>query len=166
MRLATDRDIIKLTELYNSATAYANTVGHIDWAMPFPLKTIAKLIDQRELYCIDDSDHDTLVASFQLKNVADPQKWPVPNNENYAYIGKLAIASSMHGTDFGRRVVFAQIENYARQNSLTGLRLECLADNPGLKRYYLGSGFVPKGEITIQRNSNSITLARFQKLLQ
>lgn len=164
MRPATNHDLDNLVALYTDATAYANTVGHIDWKMPFPPELIDELIAQRELFCIDD-DNGKIVASFQLKSVADQQKWLSADAERFVYIGKLATTSSMHGTGFGRRVVFPRIIDYARQKGRLGIRLECLADNSRLKNYYLGSGFADKGDITLSRNGATLALSRFEKLV-
>ncbi|MEO8911556.1 MAG: hypothetical protein ABI303_01095 [Candidatus Saccharimonas sp.] len=64
MRLARTTDIYPISELYNDAIAYAESVGHIDWESLFPAAQIEKWMLAHELFCFEEDNHLAAVAKL------------------------------------------------------------------------------------------------------
>lgn len=62
------------------------------------------------------------------------------------YIGKLATAGTVKGTNFFQTVFLPAIGDLASSRGRDELRLTCLASNSRLGEFYLNSGFEQDGE--------------------
>jgi GNAT superfamily N-acetyltransferase len=80
---------------------------------------------------------DDAVATVSLLE-DDPIFWPEAGNEAL-YVHRFAVRRSAAGA--GRTVVLWCIDE-ARRRGRSFVRLDCLEDNPGVRRYYESFGFV------------------------
>jgi GNAT superfamily N-acetyltransferase len=78
---------------------------------------------------------------------ADPLFWPTAGDEAL-YLHRFAVRRSAAGV--GRRAIQWMISEVQRRDRAY-LRLDCLTDNPGIRRYYESCGFHAVGETTIER---------------
>lgn len=144
MRLARTADAKNLASLYTEAATYAQTVGHIDWENPFPIQTINEFIAEQKLFCSYD-ENGLPIASARLTHEGNEKIWQVFDDNQYLYVSKLATANSLHGTGYVADVMFPDIIERASQSRSNAIRLDCLADNPRLIRYYSRLGFSALG---------------------
>src|SRR5262249_5311497 len=76
------------------------------------------------------------------------------------YLGKLVVARDRAGTGLGERIV-AECERIARERGVACLRLDCIASNESLGRYYQRLGYYPRGAV----RSDDVDLLRHDKRL-
>jgi ribosomal protein S18 acetylase RimI-like enzyme len=75
----------------------------------------------------------------------DPFSWGKKGSDNLAgYIHGLAISRRFAGKEIGRKILKWSEETIRAQKSL--VRLDCMAENPRLCRYYEDAGFIGVGE--------------------
>ena len=84
------------------------------------------------------------VATFSLLE-RDPIFWPDAGDEAM-YLHRFAVRREAAGT--GRHVVTWCLQE-AQRRGRPFVRLDCLAENPGIRRYYERFGFVAVGETVI-----------------
>jgi len=87
---------------------------------------------------------DEPAATFSLPSV-DTRFWP-DAGDDALYLHRFGVR--YHGGGIGRSAVGWMV-NEARRRGRPYLRLDCLADNPDIRRYYEARGFVERGETTI-----------------
>ena len=110
------------------------------WTGEFPPPSLAREIECGEVYLARIGD-DT-VGSVSLVRSQD-EYW---NGESGAalYLHRLAVRESYSGRDFGSKILeLAELET--KKRGFTTLRLDCLAENSTMRRYYEERGFEPKG---------------------
>ncbi|MEN8817661.1 MAG: GNAT family N-acetyltransferase [Nonlabens sp.] len=71
------------------------------------------------------------------------------------YIHSFVVIPEYKGLQIGSYVI-DQIENQARENNISLLRLDCNATNPGLCQYYIHQGFVKIGEKQMKLSLNNL----------
>lgn len=155
-----------LQEIYNQATVYARTVGHIDWPFPMPKYILENFYMKKEMYCIRglvigiDPDYaEEPVAAIRLSTEPNPQIWQ--DDIRALYIGKMAVGRDARNLDVATKVIFPAVHEMAEQRDLSEVRLDCLADNERLRRFYERT-FTERGEVEIVSSSGAkILLARF-----
>lgn len=162
MRLAEHEDLPRLAMLYTDAKHYADQVGYIDWDAPFPEAILRGFIEQSELHCSDDNRG--IQASVRLSDEANKEIWSSFLPARSLYVSKLATAASVHGTGYAEHVVLPYVLDVARHRLAESVRLDCLADNPGLIRYYTSLCFVSLGDVGFysQRQQKDIFVTRFE----
>jgi 8-oxo-dGTP diphosphatase len=62
------------------------------------------------------------------------------------YLEELVVAADRHGRGIGAAMLDAMAAT-ARTNGIAALRLDCVAENPALVRYYTARGFYPHGAV-------------------
>ncbi|QGQ94400.1 GNAT family N-acetyltransferase [Paenibacillus psychroresistens] len=81
--------------------------------------------------------------------------WKEQFHENAGYVHRLAVSRKYKGRGFGGHFLI-WAETYIRNKGKGWLRLDCMADNPSLNRYYLSQGFIFKGRYDDQGWSASL----------
>lgn len=159
MRKAGHADISQLKEVYSDALNHANNVGHIDWPSPLPTDFVSKLVETGELYCFGN---DMVVAAARVSRFPDTRIWNDATDTGL-YLAKIATSNSVRGTNYFRHTILPEIAALA--DPPMPLRLDCLANNPGLKGFYSGVGFCEVGDVTFysERQSKLLTVSRFEK---
>jgi hypothetical protein len=87
---------------------------------------------------------DAAVATFTLLE-RDRVYWPDAGDEAL-YLHRFAVRRIAAG--IGRRAIDWMVAETMRRRRAY-LRLDCLAENPGIRRYYESAGFVAVGEIEL-----------------
>ena len=87
---------------------------------------------------------DRPVGTFSLLE-RDPMFWP-DGGDAAMYLHRFAVSRSAAGA--GRFAVEWCLRE-ARRRGRSCVRLDCLADNPGIRRYYEGFGFTAVDEVVI-----------------
>ena len=164
MRLALMADSENLAALYSEAASYAETVGHIDWENPFPIRIVKELIQDEELFCSNGED-GLINASVRLSQRGDKRIWQISDEDSYLYVNKLATANNVHGSGYTESVILPNIIKRATQSRSRGIRLDCLADNQRLIRFYLRIGFTALGVTSLysDKQQRMISVMRFEK---
>ena len=97
-----------------------------------------------------------LVATLQLEE-SDPGTWG-DDAGDALYLHRLCVARSEASQGLGLQLLdWARTEARARGRRL--LRLDCVASNARLRRYYEAAGFLARGEVDV-----GIRLARFERV--
>ncbi len=157
-----------LQEIYNQATVYARTVGHIDWPFPMPKYILENFYMKKEMYCIRglvigiDPDYaEEPVAAIRLSTEPNPQIWQ--DDIRALYIGKMAVGRDARNLDVATKVIFPAVHEMAEQRDLSEVRLDCLADNERLKAFYRRH-FAELGNVIIKNiNGEELSLTRFSR---
>lgn len=165
MRLAIHEDIPEIEEIYRQSREHAFKVGYIDWPEKFPDGFFEGLIAADELFCF--SEGNTIVAAARLSDTDNPAVWKY-QRQPHLYIGKLASGDAVRGTHFIETVAIPAFEIEAQKRDKAGLRLNCLADNPGLLKLYSGMGFFAVGNECIYSHllEKLIVTTKFEKIFR
>jgi GNAT superfamily N-acetyltransferase len=75
-----------------------------------------------------------------------------------AYVHKLAVRRACAGQGIGRAIV-EWADRTAAKAGRQFLRLDCLGDNPGIRRYYEGLGFEHRGDLVL----NGRTMSTYER---
>lgn len=87
----------------------------------------------------------------------DRAVWTDPGRDAW-YVSKLAIRRDEAGRGLGLRLL-GDAEARARARGAGAVRLDCMADNPALVRYYLRAGYAARGEAEVK----GFRLLRYEK---
>jgi GNAT superfamily N-acetyltransferase len=103
---------------------------------------LRKDLASRSLYLVWRDDRP--VATFSLLE-SDPMYWPSAGDDAL-YLHRFAVRRDAAGA--GRRAVEWAVEE-AQRRGRDYIRLDCLAENPGIRRYYESCGFAAVDETVI-----------------
>ncbi len=136
-RRATPNDLTAVVGLLTEAAEWAKQRGvERWWPVPFPSDGVRRGIDQQEVVLVEIDGEP--VATLTLRR-DDPIMWgdqpPVAG-----YVHRLAVRRDHAGRQLGRTAL-AWAGDEVRRWGRSKLRLDCLATNPGLVRYYRAQGF-------------------------
>jgi ribosomal protein S18 acetylase RimI-like enzyme len=124
------------------------------WPDPFPRERVERLVRRGDFY-LARLDGET-VATLALQ-WADPAFWG-EQPDDAGYVHALAVRRTHGGRGLGARLLdWAEAEVVARGRAF--LRLDCLAENDALRRYYEQLGFEPRGEVAV----DDIVAMRFER---
>lgn len=70
--------------------------------------------------------------------------WGEKFHDDAGYVHRLTVSRSFKGQGIGKQML-DWAANYIRERGKSWLRLDCMADNPSLNRYYQGLGFDNQG---------------------
>jgi predicted GNAT family N-acyltransferase len=137
-------------------------VGYIDWP-EITESIVSDLIETKHLYCFED-DH-RVVAALKAEFEPDQRIW---ENEitKFVYIGRAATAKEVRGMGYFKKQMLPGVMKYGEENEAYGIRLDCLADNDGLNKFYRNLGFELIGQRTFysDRLSKELEVSKYQML--
>lgn len=94
---------------------------------------------------------------------SDPLVWP-DADADAIYVHSLAVFRAWSGRQLGRRLLaWAETQAFGKRKG--HLRLDCIASNPFLRRYYEENGFESRGERDVTFPQGTYHLARYEKPL-
>jgi 8-oxo-dGTP diphosphatase len=96
-----------------------------------------------EIFVAEESGRIT--GGALLRAEPDPI-WADMPDERALYVSKLVIARDAVGGQFGARLL-QDLEKIARERGATWVRLDCVASNELLARYYQRLGYYPRGAV-------------------
>lgn len=133
----------------------------IDWEFPFPAALIKQYYEEGEMYGVYSiiNDNKIIVGALRLGYSPNPSIWPDGNRA--LYVNKLAVGNVARGGNIFLNTILPSIRDMAKSSGLGEIRLDCLAENKRLSRFYK-RWLDYKGDIhIISLNDNKILLSRF-----
>jgi len=143
LRPATPADAPALVSLYNRVAHWMHSSMGIteQWDPQIPDDEIRQMIATGEAYVAVIGD---VIAGAVRLSAEIEEPWE-NSAQDALYVHSLAVAREYAGMDVGRRILDWAAE-VARRAGKTCLRLDCMAENPRLRRYYAGAGFCDLGQ--------------------
>jgi GNAT superfamily N-acetyltransferase len=152
-RARTD-DAAAVRALVEEAAEFLSARGIRQWAPgALPALVIPRGIARGEVWVVRAGAQ--LAGSLALED-EDLETWG-PSDGSALYLHRLVVARAHAGTGLGRRLL-AWARDEARARGRRSLRLDCVASNTFLRRYYSDAGFEARGEVDLGR----VQLARFE----
>jgi GNAT superfamily N-acetyltransferase len=152
VRRAQQEDALTVAGLLDEATVWVNDLGFSQWPLPFPRDQLAAAIGRGEVYVVESEDGEGVATVSMLPD--DPEYWGDQPPDAF-YVHKLAVRRDQAGRGIGAAIVeWANAE--AAEAGREFLRLDCLADNPGIRDYYEDLGFEHRGDLVLDRRKMSL----------
>jgi predicted N-acetyltransferase YhbS len=148
VREARREDIKVVARLLDEASRWVGERGFEQWPLPFPRTQIAEAIARGEVFV---AEHDGEAVGTVTILTADPQYWGA-RPPDALYVHKLAVARAHAGRGFGTDVI-GWADRRAASLGRQYLRLDCLGDSTGIRRYYERLGFEHRGDL-VRGNRN------------
>lgn len=145
-KIAQPDDLPLVMAILAEAAAWLNEKGSDQWPSPpneHWQRRMAEAIEREEVYTVGIVKNRFGIVRFTW---ADPY-WPDDNLAGYVH--SIALRSEMHGQNLGSLILFWAMMK-TKQEGRQFLRLDCLAGNGRLRRYYEDQGFSYRGEVIDQ----------------
>ena len=137
--------------LLDEATVWVGERGYEQWPLPFPRDELEAAVERGEVY-VAEVDREVVATVTLLWD--DPMYWG-DQPPDAAYVHKLAVRRACAGWQIGSAIVeWADMTAAAAGRAF--LRLDCLADNPGIRSYYEQLGFEHRGDLVVNNRNMSI----------
>lgn len=153
----TDLDVV--LEILAAAAAWLQAKQIQQWAYPPPpglRERIAHEIDKGDLYLAYRDPAEPPVGTLRFEWAGD-EFWRGQPDHAAGYVHTLAIQPGLHGQRLGESIL-AWAKAHVQRQGRHYLRLDCVATNQRLRRYYEHLGFQYCGEAT----SGAFTGALFE----
>ncbi len=142
---AREDDVDEIVDILSEAARWLLARGIEQWPDPFPRHRVERLVEGGEFYLgrIDGNVVGTLALLWR-----DPVFWG-ERPSDAGYVHALAVRRAYAGRGLGVRLLRwadQQVVDAGREY----LRLDCLAANDCLCRYYESQGFVFRGEAEVE----------------
>jgi ribosomal protein S18 acetylase RimI-like enzyme len=148
-------DAPAILALYEEAAEWLTSRGIRQWESgAWPPDAIARGISDGEVFVVRAGA--SLAAALAIAD-GDPDVWGASDG-SALYLHKLTVSRESAGSGLGRRLLDWALDE-ARARGRVRLRLDCVASNTVLRRYYRAAGFAERGEVDLGR----IRLARFER---
>jgi L-amino acid N-acyltransferase YncA len=154
-KVAQTEDLPLVMEILAEAAAWLKEKGIDQWPSPpneHWQRRMAEAIQREEVYTVGIVKNRFGIVRFTW---ADPY-WPDDNLAGYVH--SIAVRSEMHGQHLGGLILFWAMMK-TRQAGRQFLRLDCLAGNGRLRRYYEEQGFIYWGAV----NDHDYAAALYEK---
>ncbi|WP_139993786.1 GNAT family N-acetyltransferase [Paenibacillus paridis] len=141
-------DLEAMLQLYREAARWIHShTGFLQWPeASFTEEYLTSFIEEQEVFAAFLKDE--LVGCFSLQWQYE-EIWGDQFHENAGYVHRLAVSRNYKGQGFGSRIL-AWAGHYIGSRGKAWLRLDCMADNPALNRYYLSQGMTFRGRFDSQ----------------
>jgi ribosomal protein S18 acetylase RimI-like enzyme len=144
VRRAEPADVDVIIAILSEAARWLLGRGIRQWPDPFPRSRVEPLVSRGDFYVARIAGEP--VATLALL-WSDPTFWG-EQPDDAGYVHALAVRRSQAGRGLGACLLdWAEAEVVANGGEF--LRLDCLAENHALRRYYEVQGFEPCGEVTV-----------------
>jgi protein-tyrosine phosphatase len=159
VRPAVVADAAAVLALLNDAAAWLLERGIDQWQPgQWRAESIAGAIARGETYLMYAQGRAIATISLQW---SDEQMWPGAP-EDAGYVHRLAVARTDHGKDVGR-ILLTWAEWTIAKRPRRFARLDCACDNPALRRYYEGAGYVHVDDRTVRGRLGDFCGSRYEK---
>lgn len=145
--------------ILDEAAVWLNTKGIYQWFSPAPKSIwdlVEKEIEKSHAFLVRTQVDNYLVGTFRLSWI-DPV-WHDNNDAGYIY--SLATRTHVKGYKVGVSII-NWVKGYIKSNNRKYLRLDCIATNFVMRRYYEKLGFLALGQIS----QDGYTLALYELTL-
>ena len=162
VRAATVGDVDPAQALITGARGWLRSRSIDQWQDPVPDSTIEEDAEQGHLFIVEDG-----AAVIAMVTVADEDDTWAADEVSAAYIHRLAVAPTHRGENLGARLL-RWAEDHAREAGKQAVRLDCAADNPGLRRFYEARGFayVRDSAVADPTGKRSLAISLYEKRLE
>ena len=146
MRLLATHEIDAFVALLEDAARWMHDRGIEQWrpgAMIAQRAVFAAAQADGDVFVLEESDR--LVGGAMLRAFPDPI-WSDRPEAAALYLSKLVVARDRAGAGLGERIL-SHIERIGVERGATWLRLDCIASNELLARYYQRQGYYPRGVV-------------------
>lgn len=149
-------DAAAVHALLEEAATWLSARGIRQWTPgAYRAELVPPSIARGEVFVVRGAN-GALDATLQLQD-ADPDVWGADDGDAL-YLHRLTVARRCAGSGLGGRLLaWALGEAGARGRAL--LRLDCVASNDFLRRYYAAAGFSERGEARLRE----LRLTRFER---
>lgn len=146
VRKATPSDTGLVHQILAEAGAALAAAGFHNWSPPRSMDDVARDIEEREVF-IFSADSETIgtVSVGWIPTVPYDPDVTWGNAGTALYVNRLAVRPTYQGFGFGRRIT-AWVEDHARDAGADAVRLDALADNTHLLRFYTSAGYAVVGK--------------------
>ncbi|HEY8489680.1 MAG TPA: GNAT family N-acetyltransferase [Dehalococcoidia bacterium] len=144
VRRAGPEDVETVAEILEDAAAWILARGIRQWPARFPRSFVSSAIRDHEVYLVLDGEAAVGTVTIQWSD--EPVWGPQPGDAGYVH--RLAVRRDRAGQGLGRWIL-SWAEERVRAAGRRYLRLDCMAANAGLRRYYEAAGFASRGEVTV-----------------
>jgi 8-oxo-dGTP diphosphatase len=160
LRRADRDDVGPFIELLEDAAAWQHERGITQW-LPGSMTAQRGALEQAQAdgHLLVVGSSERLRGGIVIARRPDPIWADLPVSDA-CYLNKLVVARAEHGHGLGERIL-AQSEDIARQRGCTIVRLDCIASNHSLVRYYQQRGYYPRGTVA----SGGVPLLRHEQRL-
>ena len=137
-------EVDEIVAMLSEAACWLLSRGIRQWPDPFPRERVERLVRRGDFYVarLDGEPVATLALQW-----ADPAFWG-DRQDDAGYVHALAVRRTHGGRGLGAKLLdWAEAEVGACGREF--LRLDCLAENGALRRYYEEQGFEPRGEVAV-----------------
>jgi ribosomal protein S18 acetylase RimI-like enzyme len=154
VRRAGPADVDEIVAVLSEAARWLLSRGIRQWPDPFPRERVERLVRRGDFYLawLDAEPAATLAMQW-----SDPTFWG-EQPDDAGYVHALAVRRAQAGRGLGARLLdWAETQVVASGREF--LRLDCLAQNHALRRFYEGEGFEPRGEVAV----DDLVAMRFER---
>lgn len=154
-KVAQPEELPLVMVILTEAAAWLKGKGIDQWPSPpneHWQRRMAEAIQREEVYTVGIAKNRFGIVRFTW---ADPY-WPDDNLAGYVH--SMAVRSDMHGQNLGGLILLWAIMKAKRERKQL-LRLDCLAGNGRLRRYYEEQGFIYRGAV----NDHDYAAALYEK---
>ncbi|WP_161879479.1 GNAT family N-acetyltransferase [Alkalibacterium sp. MB6] len=143
-RLARPSDESEIKSLLYETAVWLSTKGSSQWSGLLKgedVHNIERAIQRKEVFIV--SDDEVVVGTFALWNTQtewDKDLWGEDTSEDYLYLHRVALSPHAHGKNYGRSLLSAAKE-VAKEQNKKEIRLDCIASNDYLNKFYQSNGF-------------------------
>ena len=151
IRLANDKDIIRVVEITNACANHMINQNIFQWDENYPSQVaFNEDVHNNSLYVIEKNNDilGCLCISAKIDDVYKNVKWLTLNERNI-YLHRLAIHPDHQGKGIAREIMdFA--EEFALKNNYDSIRLDTFSQNPRNQKFYLNRGYIELGSVYLK----------------
>ncbi|SMG40682.1 Ribosomal protein S18 acetylase RimI [Agreia pratensis] len=162
VRAGTTGDVDAAQSLMGSARRWLHEQSIDQWQDRVPDSTFEKDAERGHFFVVER--HGAVIAMVTVAD-EDDETWPA-DDVPASYVHRLAVDSTHRGDNLGGRLL-SWVEVRAQEAGKQVVRLDCAADNPGLRRFYEARGFSHVGDSSVSdpTGARSLKISLYEKRL-
>lgn len=118
--------------------------GLSHWRTPYPLESIKKDCEEKEVYLVKDVDENKYIHTFQLEFLNDLSTSDNEKKESKAIINKFATIPQAEGKGIGKLSI-NYIEDYCSKKGVSKISLDVYDKSEHAIKFYKKRGFIITG---------------------
>ena len=161
--IGTEADVPAAQQLIEGARQWLRARSIDQWQDPIPDSTIVNDVQRGHFFVM--RDHGEVIAIITVAD-DDSDTWGASTGDAF-YVHRLAIAQSYRGENLGSSLLQWAGERAAAAGKAS-VRLDCAADNSGLRHFYERQGFVLRRDVAVMAptGTRSLAVSLYEKLVQ
>lgn len=162
VKLVTNKDLAKVKDFYQAATAKMRAEGICLWDDMYPLAFLACDVENEELYCLQD-DNEILAAFALCKKGQGTEaiKWsPERDDERILYLYRFAVSAQYKRIGLGGKAL-EYIFDTARKQGATTIRFFVDMQNVPALSFYKKQGLSQQPGLYVEEIDENLTLREY-----